>query len=88
MIGMCYNKVVPKMGRKTRSKINFGIQEELKMGALFFFLAFVLLIPVCVIGMEVLVRLGILDPIEDPAEWDFEEPEEEGAEEVTYKRAA
>ena len=58
------------------------------MGALFFFLAFVLLIPVCVIGVEVLGRLGILGPMEDPAEWDFEEPEEEEAKEVTYKRAA
>ena len=59
------------------------------MGALFFFLAFVLLIPVCVIGVEVLASLGVFSSMEDPAEWDFVDSEEEdAAEEERYKRAA
>lgn len=57
------------------------------MGALFFFLAFVLLIPVCVIGVEVLASFGIFGSMEDPAEWDFVESEE-AEEKVVYKRAA
>lgn len=43
------------------------------MGALFFFLAFVLLIPVCAIGVDVLVRLGVLSDVSDPEEWDDED---------------
>lgn len=43
------------------------------MGALFFFLAFVLLIPVCAIGVDVLGSLGFLGDMSDPEEWDDED---------------
>ena len=43
------------------------------MGALFFLLGFIILIPLCVIGVEIAADLGLLGDMSDPPEWDAEE---------------
>lgn len=47
------------------------------MGALFFFIAFVALIPVAVIGVGALEAAGILPHMNDPEEWDEEDEDDE-----------
>lgn len=48
------------------------------MGALMFFLLFMLLIPVGSVILRILDRLGLAGDMEDPAEWDAPEAEERG----------
>lgn len=40
------------------------------MGAIMFFIAFILLIPVCSFIVDMAMRFDIIKPVSDPAEWD------------------
>ncbi len=46
------------------------------MGAIMFFIMFTALIPVGVVILDILCRLGIVTDLEDPAEWDAPKEEE------------